>query len=238
MLNKKTLYGYVIFSLVILTIFILVYFFLKIKFFYLFYILLFFTIIYFSLIVFIKKIKEQDIKIKIAKEIPFFLNALASDLDKNIPIKLILEEVSKKNTDIGKKIKKALELVKNKGYTLEKALEVVSKNNKDLERMVYHINDIFKSGTRNKAEVFRLISNNFIDEQSLAIKNYSTKLNFISLVFVVISAIVPALFLMFFLVGSNFFEIGFSNIGIIVITVVIFPVIDMFILLFMRATIV
>lgn len=238
MYNKKIVYNYFIFLILISTGFVLFHFFYKLDFVYLFYSLLFFTIIYFALIFFIKRIKEQDIRTRITRELPFFLNSLAGDLEKNIPLRLSLENHSRKETMIGKKIKKALDLVKHKGYTLESALEKISKENKDLERVIYQINDILQSGTKNKADTFRLLSNNFTEQQSTAIKNYSTKLSFISLVFVVISAIVPALFLMFFLVGSNFFEISISNLGVILITVVVFPIIDMFILLFMRANLV
>lgn len=197
-----------------------------------------FFVLYFSTIYFIKKIKAQDNKTRILRELPFFLNNLASDIEKNMPLKLALENRAKQDSAIGKKIKKAMDLVVKKGYNLEFALEESTKDNKELQKVIYQINDILSSGTTNKAETFRILSNNFSEQQSIAIKNYSTKLNFISLIFVVVSAIVPALFLMFFLVGSNFFEISISKIGVIMITVVFFPIIDMFILMFMRSNLV
>lgn len=197
-----------------------------------------FFVLYFSTIYFIKKIKAQDNKTRILRELPFFLNNLASDIEKNMPLKLALENRAKQNSAIGKKIKKAMDLVVKKGYNLESALEESTKDNKELQKVIYQINDILSSGTTNKAETFRILSNNFSEQQSIAIKNYSTKLNFISLIFVVVSAIVPALFLMFFLVGSNFFEISISKIGVIMITVIFFPIIDMFILMFMRSNLV
>ena len=181
-----------------------------------------FFVLYFSTIYFIKKIKAQDNKTRILRELPFFLNNLASDIEKNMPLKLALENRAKQDSAIGKKIKKAMDLVVKKGYNLESALEESTKDNKELQKVIYQINDILSSGTTNKAETFRILSNNFSEQQSIAIKNYSTKLNFISLIFVVVSAIVPALFLMFFLVGSNFFEISISKIGVIMITVVFF----------------
>lgn len=205
---------------------------------YLIYIQAGFFVLYFSVILFIKKIKAQDNKTKILRELPFFLNNLASDIEKNVPLKLALENRAKQDSEIGKKIKKAIDLVVKKGYNLESALEEITKDNKELQKVIYQINDILSSGTTNKADTFRILSNNFSEQQSIAIKNYSTKLNFISLVFVVVSAVVPALFLMFFLVGSNFFEISISMVGVIMITIVLFPIIDMFILMFMRSNLV
>ncbi len=235
---SKPIIIYSIIFVSICIVFVLVNFIFDISINYLLYSQLMSFVLFFSIIFFIKRIKQQDDRTRILRELPFFLNNLASDIEKNVPLKLSLENRAKQNSVIGKRIAQALLLVTKKGYNLEIALEETTKNNKELQRVIYQINDILSSGTKNKAETFRILSNNFSEQQSLAIKNYSTKLNFLSLVFVVASAIVPALFLMFFLVGSNFFEISISPFGIIMITVVVFPIIDMFILLFMRASLV
>lgn len=238
MLKNKTISYYVIVFLAITIVYLLLGQVIDTKIEYLIYVQLGFLVLYFSTIYFIKKIKAQDTETKILRELPFFLNNLASDIEKNMPLKLALENRAKQDSEIGKKIRKAMDLVVKKGYNLESALEESTKDNKELQKVIYQINDILTSGTTNKAETFRILSNNFSEQQSIAIKNYSTKLNFISLIFVVVSAIVPALFLMFFLVGSNFFDISISNIGVIMITVVIFPIVDMFILMFMRSNLV
>jgi hypothetical protein len=238
MLKNKIIIGYVILFISITVIYLLLGQMIDTEIDYLIYFQAGFFILYFSTIFFIKKIKAQDNKTKILRELPFFLNTLASDIEKNVPLKLALENISRQNSTIGKKIRQAMNLVVKKGYNLESALKESTKDNKELQKAIYQINDILSSGTTNKAETFRILSNNFSEQQSIAIKNYSTKLNFISLVFVVVSAIVPALFLMFFLVGSNFFEISISKIGVIMITVVFFPIIDMFILMFMRSNLV
>lgn len=238
MLKNKIIIGYVILFISINVIYLLLGQMIDTEIDYLIYFQAGFFILYFSTIFFIKKIKAQDNKTKILRELPFFLNTLASDIEKNVPLKLALENISRQNSTIGKKIRQAMNLVVKKGYNLESALKESTKDNKELQKAIYQINDILSSGTTNKAETFRILSNNFSEQQSIAIKNYSTKLNFISLVFVVVSAIVPALFLMFFLVGSNFFEISISKIGVIMITVVFFPIIDMFILMFMRSNLV
>lgn len=238
MLRNKTIMIYLIIFISISIVYVLVDYVIYISITYLLYAQIAFLFLYFTSLFFIKRIREQDKNTKILRELPFFLNNLASDIEKNVPLKLALENRAKQESVIGLKIYSALQLVTKKGYTLETALEETTKNNKELQRVIYQINDVLSSGTKNKAETFRILSNNFVEQQVIAIKNYSTKLNFISLVFIVVSAIVPALFLMFFLVGSNFFEVSFSTIGIIMITVVLFPIIDMFILMFMRSNLV
>jgi len=238
MLKNKALMVYLIVFISISIVYVLVDYVIDISITYLLYIQIAFLFLYFTSLFFIKRIREQDKRTRILRELPFFLNNLASDIEKNVPLKLALENRAKQESVIGLKISSALQLVIKKGYTLEAALEETTKDNKELQRVIYQVNDVLTSGTKNKAETFRILSNNFVEQQVIAIKNYSTKLNFISLVFIVVSAIVPALFLMFFLVGSNFFEISISTIGVIMITVVLFPIIDMFILMFMRSNLV
>lgn len=191
-------------------------------------------IIYFFIVYFSYKIKFQNYQREINKEIPFFLNNLANDLDKNISLKVALENRAD-NSHLGKKIKQIIHKVNHLGFSLSESLISAGFENKDLKRVFYQIEDILSTGSLNKAEALRTLSQSIIEKQNYEIKNYSTKLSLLSLIYIVVSAIVPALFLMFLLVGSNFLEISFSPVTVIFIIVILFPIIDMFIFLSMKA---
>lgn len=191
-------------------------------------------IVHFFVIFFLYKIKSKDVERRINKEIPFFLNNLANDLDKNISLKLALEN-RVDDSLIGEKIKLVLYKVNIKGFSLSESLESVGIENTDLKRVFYQIDDILVSGSKNKADSLKTLADSIIEKQNYQLKNYSTKLGLLSLIYIVVSAIVPALFLMFLLVGSNFLEISFSPITIIFVIVILFPIIDMFIFLIMKA---
>lgn len=191
---------------------------------------------FFITIFYIRRIHEENLKKNISKELPFFINNLANDLEKNISIKNALENRIKDNTEISLRIKKALDNVSNKGYHLKESLLLVTKDHKELSNVVYQLVEIINSGSRNKAYPLRILSKTIVEEQTMKMKNYSTKLNLITLIYIVVSAIVPAMLLMFFIVGGNFFEISFSSITIVFICVIIFPVIDMFLLLVLRSS--
>ncbi len=186
------------------------------------------------IIFFLYKIKTQNYNRQINKEIPFFLNNLANDLDKNISLKIALENRVDSSL-LGKKIKQVMHKVNDLGYSLSESLITVGIENNDLKRVFYQIEDILSTGSSNKAEALRKLSSSIIEKHNYQIKNYSTKLSLLSLIYIVVSAIVPALFLMFLLVSSNFLEISFSPLTVIFIIVILFPIIDMFIFLTMKA---
>lgn len=190
-------------------------------------------LVYFSITFFILKIKSQNYNRLILKDLPFFLNNLANDLDRNMSLKIALEN-KVDNSIIGMKVKNALSLVK-KGHSLENALYIVSKDSYDLSRTFNQLIDILSVGSKNKATNLRLLAESITEEQNYLIKKYATKLNLITLIFVIVSAVVPAMFLMFLLVASNFLEITFSSLTVIVVSVVLFPLIDMFLLLIMKS---
>ncbi len=201
---------------------------------YLFNIFIMVFIVYFFVVFFLYKIKTQNYQRKINKEIPFFLNNLANDIDKNISLKIALENRIDDSL-IGFKIKLVMHKVNTLGYSLSESLISVGIENTNLKRVFYQIEDIISTGSKNKADALRTLSLSITEKQNYLLKDYSTKLSLLSLIYIVVSAIVPALFLMFLLVGSNFLEISFSPITVIFVIVVLFPIIDMFIFLVMKA---
>jgi len=233
--SKKNLFLFIIIYFVIVLFFLLidsVVF--KVSYIYLinFFIMLFF--IFFFIVFFQYKIKEQNHQRQINKEIPFFLNNLANDLDKNISLKIALENRVDSSL-IGQIIKQVLYKVNILGYSLSESFISVGVENSDLKRVFYQIEDVLSTGSLNKSDSLRTLSSSIIEKQNYLIKNYSTKLSLLSLLYIVVSAIVPALFLMFLLVGSNFLELSFTPLSVIFIIVILFPIIDMFIFLTMKA---
>lgn len=192
-------------------------------------------VIYFFIIYFLYKIKKQNYQRQINKEIPFFLNNLSNDLERNFPLKIALENRID-DSILGKKIKQIMHKVNHLGYSLSDSLISLDEENKDLKRVFYQIEDILSTGATSKADALRTLSQSILEKQNYQIKNYSTKLSFLSLIYIVVSVIVPALFLMFLLVGSNFLEISFSPLSVVFIIVILFPIIDMFIFLTMKAS--
>ncbi len=67
-------------------------------------------------------------------------------------------------------------------------------------------------------------------KQRIESKEFSSKMVVYSLIFIAISAIVPAMFQSFILIGSYFMKITLSSFQIFIIIIILFPLIDIIIL--------
>jgi len=191
------------------------------------------SFMFFSMVFFFWKIQNVNRQRAINREVPHFLMNLANDLERNIPLKTALENRINSGI-IGQKMKDCLYRVNKLGYSLKDSLAIVSEDSDDLQRAFYQIQDVVSSGNRNKADVLRSLAGSLVEKQNYLVRNYSTKLNFMSLMYIVVSAIVPAMFLMFLLVGSSFLELSFTSLSIVLVSVVLFPILDMYLLLIMK----
>ena len=234
--KKVMLYLVIFFSLVLLYVLLYFVFNLEIKFRYLIYFFIFVSVFYFAIFFFIYTLKKQNISKEISRELPFFLNNLGNDLDKGVDFKRALENRTLDNTLLSKKIKKALENTNLKGFSIKDSLLEISFDNSELNDVIIQIINILEFGSKNKSYSLNIISESLVNKQNLKLKNFSSKLNLITLIYIVISTILPAMILIFFIVGSNFFELSFSKFSIIFIITILFPIIDMFLLFFLKST--
>ncbi len=79
-----------------------------------------------------------------------------------------------------------------------------------------------------------ILARELLAEEKAKIREFSGKIVVFSLMFVAVSAVFPALFLAFVAVGSLFLEIGLSPLQAVVVPVVLFPLIDLGAMLFIR----
>jgi hypothetical protein len=237
--SKKNfiLYLIIFFSLFLLYLLLYFVFGFSIKLVYCFYFFVFYSVFFYSIFFFIDLLKKQNIYKEINRELPFFLNNLGNDLDKGIDFRRALENRTLDNTILSKRIKQALENTNLKGFNIKDSLQEICSDNNELKEIIIQIIDIMEFGSRNKSYSLKIISSNLITKQNLKLKNFSSKLNLITLIYIVISTILPAMILIFFIIGSNFFELNFSNFSVIFIITILFPLIDMFLLFFLKTTV-
>jgi hypothetical protein len=233
-ISKKIFIGYFIFIVsIILLCLLLDFVIITISFEYIIWISAISSFMYFSLVFFFRKISFLNHQRAINRELPYFLMNLANDLERNIPLKTALENRIDASI-LGQKISECLYKVNKLGYSLKDSLSIISGGSEDLQRAFYHIQDVVSSGSKNKADALRALANSLVEKQNHLARSYSTKLNFMSLMYIVVSAIVPAMFLMFLLVGSSFLELSFTPLTVVLVSVVLFPVLDMYLLLIMK----
>jgi len=166
---------------------------------------------------------------EIEKHLPFALMQLSVELNIGLSFDYCLARISKADYGaLSEEVKKAI-LSKKTGKSITNALEERAKKTGSLifKRSVSHLISIYTQGSKNTpGETIRRIALEQLSRQKAEAKVFSEKIVMISLAFIVISAIVPALFQAFVVVGSSFMEIGFGDFEVLIITGILFPLLD------------
>ena len=93
----------------------------------------------------------------------------------------------------------------------------------------------FEQGSRkHSGENLKKLGQEMLARQRIESKEFNSKLALYSLMFVSLSAVMPALFQAFVIVGSSFLELDFSALQIIAIATVLFPALNLAVLFFAR----
>ena len=84
---------------------------------------------------------------------------------------------------------------------------------------------------KNTTDIYGVINLNVLRKG----KEFSQKLVLFSLMFIVVSAVFPALFQSFVIVGSSFMQLDFLPVHVLLVIGVLFPLIDIAALFFIRS---
>ena len=170
---------------------------------------------------------------RLEKDLPFMLMDL--DIKLNIGMNFIasLESVSKEYGFLGGIFKKVLNNYE-KGISFQKSFLELSQffDSHDFKRALNQIFGVYQSGYKAKetGPLFSL-AEELLEKQKSESKIYHSKLVMISLLFIGITAILPALVLIFVSVGGMVINVGVSPVELLLLFVVVFPIMD-FIVIF------
>jgi len=95
----------------------------------------------------------------------------------------------------------------------------------NIRRANSNLASIYSHGTKNVTGLKRL-AQELLLKQRIESKEFSGKMVVYALVFIAISAIVPAMFMSFVLIGSYFMKLSFTAPQIFMISVGLFPILD------------
>ncbi|MDD2531435.1 MAG: type II secretion system F family protein [Candidatus ainarchaeum sp.] len=189
--------------------------------------------IIFSLLLFVMLIQSPILKRKkrakvIENELPLFLTRLACEvkLGKTLPNAINSTIKSDEKSEISKEFELVLKDM-NKGISFSIALNEMNKRvcSENLKRALSNLSNISSTGKKDVLGLKKLTSELLL-KQRIESKEFSGKMVVYALVFIAVSAIVPAMFLSFVLIGSYFMKLSFTPQQIFLISVVLFPLID------------
>ncbi len=171
-------------------------------------------------------------------ELPFALLSVAIQLEFGNSFERCLERVSlEKHGLVSESLK---EIVKDcgSGKSVPQAisLQAAKWKSRQVRRAFLLLKSAYE-GNASKDPGFALkqLAKELLERQHSQAKTFSGKMVVFALLFVTISAIVPALFLSFLVIGSQFLEVSFSPLQVFLTVCIGFPLLDAALLYFIRA---
>lgn len=199
-------------------------------------ILLCFAIMFFVFaIIFLLAINIPILKHKkytrlVENSLAIFLTSLISELKSGNDLLNAIKKCSIEENSAAKEYRLVISLVEN-GLSFKDALNEINQkfNSLNIKRTNSNLYNIYQHG--NDVLGLKKFSDELLLRQRIESKEFGGKLVIYALVFIALSAIVPAMFASFILIGSYFMQIQFSATQIFFILVIVFPSIDLFVLL-------
>ncbi|MBI4052712.1 MAG: type II secretion system F family protein [Candidatus Diapherotrites archaeon] len=175
----------------------------------------------------------------VESQLPFALNDFAVELSLGLAFEKCAENVSNRNYGIvSREFSRLLAETRHKGKGMRNALFDLGNrfSSRSLRRACAQLAFAYNSGSpAESAGAIRRVSSEILSRQRAQAKEFSAKLAMLSLVFVVVSAIVPAMFLVFVIVGSAFLKVSFSPMQVLLACIAGFPLLDMAVFLFVKS---
>ncbi len=151
--------------------------------------------------------------------------------------KCLENAVKEKYGAVSKELEKVLAETRGGGASMQEALFHMGERIDSLmvKRAVAQLVNVYEQGEEASAgQPVKAIAGEMLSRQKALAKEFSGKLVVFSLLFIAVSAIIPAIFQSFTIVGSMFLKLSFSAAQILLIVAVGFPLLDVGILLYIR----
>jgi archaeal flagellar protein FlaJ len=189
-----------------------------------------FSVFIFIILIQLPLAKRKKETKKFEAELPFFLIHLSTEIRTGKSFAKALEDSTKEKGFVTEEFKCVINDIK-KGLTFEEALDKMNKkfDSLNVKRALSNLANIQRHGKKDVTSIKKL-AQELLLKQRIESKEFSNKMVMYSLVFIAISAIVPAMFQSFILVGSYFMALSFTAEQVFLIIVVLFPLIDICIL--------
>ncbi|MBD3397825.1 hypothetical protein GF412_01685 [Candidatus Micrarchaeota archaeon] len=179
----------------------------------------------FLLLLLLPKLAFNKKKSEVEAELPLFLRTLSMLLELKIPFHTALETLSSENFAISGELSAAVKEIK-RGATVEAALASLAKEFDSLEikRAVSQVLSAYETG--GGAESIKKISDDMFFLQQHRMKEFSSKQAMFSLLFIAASTILPAVYLIFSVLGKAVFASETDPLSFILVFLVGFPLLS------------
>lgn len=163
---------------------------------------------------------------KIEADLPLFLMRLATELKIGKSFSKAIKDSCKEESFASNEFKLVLNDME-KGSSFQEALEEMNLRigSLNIRRASSNLNNLNIQGAKDVSGIKKL-AQELLLKQRIESKEFSGKMVVYALVFIAVSAIVPAMFQSFVLIGSFFMKLSFTAPQIFLISVALFPIVD------------
>lgn len=184
----------------------------------------------------IPKIAKRKAARKIERELPFALLSMSSEIGFNTDFARVLENASRQDYGLfSKGLREELEKAGNSGASVQEALYSLGGRfeSTQLRRALSQLSSAFETGNRKaSSENLKKLAQELLARQRIECKEYSARLSVMSLMFISVNAVMPALFNAFVTVGGAFMQVGFTPLQVVLAGALAFPALDIAAMLF------
>ncbi len=175
----------------------------------------------------------------VEKDLAFALMALAVELNLGISFEQAMLDIARSgygetSREFGL-VHREITLV---GASVPEALRHLSERveSREVRRAVSQLQNAYAQGSgKNRADPIRRIAVELLSKQRSEAKAFSGKFSVFALLFVAVSAIVPALFQSFVIIGSLFLSMEWTPLQVLLVIAVGFPLLDLLVLLYIQS---
>lgn len=190
------------------------------------------------LLLYYPKIRKRHYAGLVEADLPFLLMNIAIELNLGVSFARAIQHCSDGKGACAKELRVALREVEDQGASMQEALRHFSERveSQMVKRAATQLSAAFEQGSaKNCGSSIKRIAAEILARQRAESKMFSGKMVVFSLLFIAVSAIVPALFQSFSIVGSVVLHMNFTPLQLFLIIALGFPMLDLAVLLYIRS---
>lgn len=185
----------------------------------------------------LKNYKKKNMAKLFEKDFAFALMSLSTQLSIGISFENALQNIALSDYGIvSKEFAIILKDVGEKNASIHSALLSLSEriDSSIARRGLSQLVSAYDKGRKEASSDIKTIALELLNEQKNEAKAFSSKIVVLSLMFIAVSAIIPAMFQAFVIVGSMFLELDITPIQLLLIITIGFPLIDLAMLSYIK----
>jgi flagellar protein FlaJ len=189
------------------------------------------AILFFVILLQLPLARKKAYSSKVEADLPLFLIRLAAEIKIGKNFSKAIRDSCSEESFASKEFALVLTDMQ-KGASFQEALQAMNErlSSPNIRRAVSNLSNLSTQGTKDVSGLKKL-AQELLFKQRIESKEFSGKMVVYALVFIAVSAIVPAMFQSFVLIGSYFMKLSFTAPQILLISVILFPAVDAAILL-------